>query len=372
MATESPSRPRARDPGRVNDENEGRHDLALPPAAVVQVANHLIAAPARRSDSAEADVRWSIPLAALWVWWYRPGTLAPVELDGTTSDAPIPRPRLRAEPLAVPSSSPRDLNGDAAALRSGHDSPDDDRRFRGVSRGAAVHRLPGDDASPLAGTEVHYLRSEHVGDEFKIFIGHCGGSDVATPAVLYVADANGMFASAVDIVRLMQLSAHLPPILVEGIGYRMGALGDTVAVRTRDFTPTSDALIARIAPTVTEMGGAGRFLAFIRDELQPWVASRYRVDAADSVDFGRGDDLTVLGHTPVDHPHSQADLHDVVVDLDVHGLELRGGSWSPWRATAALQLWLSDAEHRGAIVRETRDRGHLPWRCWLSRAAWRV
>ena len=63
--------------------------------------------------------------------------------------------------------------------------------------------MPGDDGSPLAGAEVHYLRSEHVGDEFKIFVGHCGGSDDVPPVVLYLTDANGLFASAVDIVRLM-------------------------------------------------------------------------------------------------------------------------------------------------------------------------
>jgi uncharacterized protein len=143
-----------------------------------------------------------------------------------------------------------------------------------------------DDESPLAGSEVHYLRSEHVGDEFKIFVGHCGESEGAAPVVLYVSDANGLFSSAVDIIRLMQLGAHLPPILVVGIGYRMGALGETVGVRTRDFTPTADPLIARISPAVTVMGGAERFLAFIRDELQPWVWSRYRVDANDSAYFG--------------------------------------------------------------------------------------
>jgi hypothetical protein len=152
--------------------------------------------------------------------------------------------------------------------------------------GFAVRRLAIDDESPLAGSEVHYLRSEHVGDEFKIFIGHCGGSETAAPVALYVADANGMFASTVDIVRLMQLGAHLPPILVVGIGYRMGTLADTVGVRTRDFTPTSDPLIARISPGVTAMGGAERFLAFIRDELQTWVRSRYQVDAEDSAYFG--------------------------------------------------------------------------------------
>ncbi len=143
-----------------------------------------------------------------------------------------------------------------------------------------------DDESPLAGSEVHYLRSGHVGDEFKIFVGHCGGPEGAAPVPLYVGDANGLFSSAVEIVRLMQLSAHLPPILVVGIGYRMGALGETVPVRTRDFTPTADPLIARTSPAVTAMGGAQRFLAFIRDELQPWVRSRYRVDADDSAYFG--------------------------------------------------------------------------------------
>ena len=152
--------------------------------------------------------------------------------------------------------------------------------------------MTSNDQSPLAGTEVHYLRSEAVGDEFKIFVGHCGtiGADddtnAAPPAVLYVSDANGLFASAVDIVRFMQLSAHLPPLLVVGIGYRMGGIDETVVVRIRDFTPTVDESFTRIFPEQTKMGGADRFLAFIRDELQPWVQSRYRVDADDSAFFG--------------------------------------------------------------------------------------
>ncbi len=146
--------------------------------------------------------------------------------------------------------------------------------------------MSSNDRSPLADTEVHYLRSEHVGDEFKIFVGHCGAHDSAPPAVLYVGDANGMFASAVDIVRFMQLSAQLPPMLVVGIGYRMGAIDETVVVRARDFTPTYDAGFAHVFPTHTMMGGAPKFLAFIRDELTPWVQSRYRVDVDHSAFFG--------------------------------------------------------------------------------------
>jgi predicted alpha/beta superfamily hydrolase len=146
--------------------------------------------------------------------------------------------------------------------------------------------VPSNDSSPLADTEVHYLRSEHVGDEFKIFVGHCGVAESAPPAVLYVGDANGMFASAVEIVRFMQLSAQLPPILVVGIGYRMGAIDQTVVIRARDFTPTYDDGFVRVFPTHTMMGGAPKFLAFIRDELKPWVQSRYRIDADDSAFFG--------------------------------------------------------------------------------------
>ena len=152
--------------------------------------------------------------------------------------------------------------------------------------GMAVRRLAHDDDSPLAGTEVHHLHSEHVGDDFKIFVGHCGSSEAAAPIPLYLADANGMFGSAVDMVRLMQLSAFLPPMLVIGIGYPVGAIGETVGARTRDLTPTSDPLVARITPAVDQMGGAGCFLAFIRDELQPWVRSHYEVDAEESVYFG--------------------------------------------------------------------------------------
>ena len=149
--------------------------------------------------------------------------------------------------------------------------------------------MPDDDRSPIAGTEVHYLSSRHVGDEFKIFIGHCGypprDQEGEPRPVLYVGDGNGIFAGAVEVVRFMQLSAHLPPLLVVGIGYRMSVLAETVAVRTRDFTPTADPLFSRLFPAQVMMGGAPRFLAFIRDELQPWVRGRFH-SAGDAAFFG--------------------------------------------------------------------------------------
>ncbi len=67
------------------------------------------------------------------------------------------------------------------------------------------------DELSIPGIEVHYLHSEHVG--------------------------NGTFASAVDTIRFMQLSAHLPPMVVVGSGYRMGGIAGTEVVRAREFTP---------------------------------------------------------------------------------------------------------------------------------------
>ncbi len=143
-----------------------------------------------------------------------------------------------------------------------------------------------DDLSPVAGTEVHYLDSEHVGDEFKIFVGHCGDVVSEPVAVLYVSDGNGLFAGAVEMIRFMRLSKHLPPMLVVGIGYRVGAIEETVAVRHRDFTPSYHDAYARIFPSFAALGGADNYLAFIRDELQPWVGARYNVDPARSAFFG--------------------------------------------------------------------------------------
>ena len=78
----------------------------------------------------------------------------------------------------------------------------------------------------------------------------------------------------------MHVSAHLPPLLLVGIGYRMGALADTVAVRTMGFTPTVDPRFSRLFPGQAMMGAAPRFLAFIPDELQPWVQDRYHATGA--------------------------------------------------------------------------------------------
>jgi predicted alpha/beta superfamily hydrolase len=142
------------------------------------------------------------------------------------------------------------------------------------------------DRSPLADTEVHYLNSTLVGDEFKIFVGHCPADSAEPPGVVYVTDANGMFGAAVDAIRGMQLVAQLPPLLVIGIGYRVGAIGQTLTHRQRDFTPSEDRRFPPPEGELPQMGGATHFLDFLRHELEPWVEGHYDTAPGDTTLFG--------------------------------------------------------------------------------------
>ena len=134
------------------------------------------------------------------------------------------------------------------------------------------------DLAPLPDTEVHYLGSDHVGDEFKIVIGHCGSLGTAAQ-VVFLGDTWANFGTAVETIRLLQFTEDLPPLLVAGVGYRTVDMEEIESLRTRDFTPTAH-------PTRPTSGGASRFLAFIRDEFKPWLQERYGADTDDSMLFG--------------------------------------------------------------------------------------
>src|SRR5574340_779696 len=140
--------------------------------------------------------------------------------------------------------------------------------------------------SPLADTEVHYLRSEHVGDEFKILVGHCGETDSSPPAVAFVTDPMVCFGTAVETIRMLNWGELLPALLVVGVGYRVLTPREVMPRRRRDFTPTVD---LRFHPDQATMGGASSFLAFLGEELKPWVRDRYEVNPDDFALFGGSD-----------------------------------------------------------------------------------
>ena len=132
-------------------------------------------------------------------------------------------------------------------------------------------------AGALGGTEVHDLWSDAVGDSFRVFVGHCGTDPQAT---LLVTDANGLFGLTVDTLRLMQIPALIPSVLVIGIGYPEAAtVIDTAQIRTRDLTPTP-------SKHFKGSGHADSFLSFIRDELRPWIVDRHPEAARHLTYFG--------------------------------------------------------------------------------------
>jgi predicted alpha/beta superfamily hydrolase len=126
------------------------------------------------------------------------------------------------------------------------------------------------DESPLPDTEVHHLRSAHVGDVFKVLIGHPGTAAEGPRPVLVMADPWAGFGTAVEMTRILRFNEQLPELVVVGVGYRSTRMRDIHRQRTRDLTPP----------------GADAFLAFLRDELMPWLGGRHGADPADATFLG--------------------------------------------------------------------------------------
>jgi predicted alpha/beta superfamily hydrolase len=140
------------------------------------------------------------------------------------------------------------------------------------------------------------VRSRVVGADFII--------DVALPApylpaagpwpILFVADGNMAFPTTAATAGVLPIEPGGPrPVCVVGIGYELagrGESGEHLVLRNRDLTPVRDEdweMRMRAAPPPfrfgdeLQTGGGERFLDFIVEELMPWLAARFPVDADD-------------------------------------------------------------------------------------------
>ena len=147
----------------------------------------------------------------------------------------------------------------------------------------------------IVGSRSYSLKSRNVDQTFQI--------DVARPSaraaegkklpVVYVLDGNGCFGLATQTARMLQ-DGGLAPALIVGVGYRfdpsLPLRAQTFETRTRDYTPTEDAAWLEtsrreLAKQGVEIGGttggAPAFLRFLEDELKPFIAAHYPIDAAD-------------------------------------------------------------------------------------------
>ena len=108
----------------------------------------------------------------------------------------------------------------------------------------------------IPNTELHFVSSEIVGDQFKICIAlpkNYAETKKKYP-VVYLLDANIFFGLVTDAVRLLQFGQEIPELVLVGIGYP----DDTqhLTLRNRDYGPTPYDM-----PEIA--GGAEHFLAFL-------------------------------------------------------------------------------------------------------------
>jgi predicted alpha/beta superfamily hydrolase len=124
-------------------------------------------------------------------------------------------------------------------------------------------------AEPFVIGEKFEIESKVLG-ETRTFIIHTPASykkgKDAYP-VLVLQDAEGHFAYTTGAVDMLSANGRIPPMIVVGI---------TNTDRSRDMTPTKPAAGFGGAPMTQSAGGAGKFLAFIADELLPTVDRNYR------------------------------------------------------------------------------------------------
>jgi predicted alpha/beta superfamily hydrolase len=143
--------------------------------------------------------------------------------------------------------------------------------------------------------DVHRLISREVGDSFDIRVmlpPMLPGEQTRFP-VVYLTDSHGGFIVSEDAMRLMMLM-DVPRFIAVGIG-NGGArdMYQALEIRTRDLTPVAVPswtglgipVEGQLKPAVPS-GGAGKFLAFIRNELIPFVDARYPTDPKDRGYFG--------------------------------------------------------------------------------------
>jgi predicted alpha/beta superfamily hydrolase len=209
----------------------------------------------------------------------------------------------------------------------------------------------------ILGSRSYALKSKHVDQVFQIDVAKLArriAENEALP-VVYVLDGNSAFGLATPTARLLA-DEGLPPVLVVGIGYRFDegrSLGaQFFETRTRDYTPSADRpwlemskeTLAKNGLSVnTVTGGAAAFLAFIEEELKPFIASRYAVKA---------DDQTLTGM-------SLGGLFTLYALFEKPGSFARYGAFSP-------SLWWNDCSlfrNEEALAARVKD---LPVQLFLS------
>ncbi|PCI79072.1 MAG: hypothetical protein COB20_05650 [SAR86 cluster bacterium] len=135
----------------------------------------------------------------------------------------------------------------------------------------------------LFDAEYFDIKSQHVDDTFRIFVGKPAAiqPDTSYPTI-FALDGNAAFSSLLGTQRMLTQGGEVPASFVIGIGYQGNTLMEAMTNRNRDYAPTEPGENeARALGGLIPAGGPA-FLNFIQRELMPLLTERYPVDVSDS------------------------------------------------------------------------------------------
>ncbi len=101
--------------------------------------------------------------------------------------------------------------------------------------------------------------------------------------VLYVADADYAFPIIRQVSRRLNIEGpRVEEFILVGLSYAKGE--DGMVSRRRDYTPTPNG--PRTAPAGAVHGQGPAYQAYLRDQVKPFIAARYRTDPARALFLG--------------------------------------------------------------------------------------
>ena len=143
----------------------------------------------------------------------------------------------------------------------------------------------------IVDTTVHDLAPAHGGEPWRIFL-HVPAKPAPEAGwpVLYMTDGNAVIGTAVDVVRAQAsypAGTNVSEGVIVAIGYPVDGAYDPLR-RSWDLGPPPGKTYPPFYDGTPEVrtGGAGAFLAFVEDELKPWVASRASIDSGRQALYG--------------------------------------------------------------------------------------
>lgn len=154
--------------------------------------------------------------------------------------------------------------------------------------------------------------SAAIDEKFRIFV---ASPTFVEPGkkypVIYVLDANGVFGSVMEMVRLQAFTGEIPTAFVVGIGYAVDhGLAGALSKRYRDLSPNKGGVLEDLtrqwaagAEPVTP-GGGPAFLSFLREEIKPAIEAAYPVDPDDATIGGASLAGLFLAWTLLTEPES--------------------------------------------------------------------